>query len=126
MKPGPAPYTDWIADIRKCPGCKRIQLLTNFFVCRSRQNGHVSKCKDCYKLIVRSPVRKSMVIAHAGRPQSLRARIVWAVNKGYVTREAIQRATDIPWDTLMDFVATMTFDDGELKLDRVSRRFRAA
>lgn len=75
---------------------------------------------------VRRTSRKPMVFARQ-MPKDFRARIKWAIKiKRATTREAIQGATKIDWDTLCDLLAIMTFDDNELSVNRVTGEFSVA
>ncbi len=127
MKPGPAPRNDWDSLVWTCTGeCKETLPLEDFYRCKTRKNGRVSKCKKCFIVYAEKPVRRKMMVIARSPKATKRTMIIEAVKSEARTREELIYLTRIHEDVLCDLLAEMVFDDGELKLDRISRRFRAA
>jgi len=115
---------DWGADSRVCPSCPEngSQPLENFGYDRSRPNGRLSHCRACWnqkqiekrhKAIARKPSILSM---------SVKDRVIWAMERGAQTREAIQEVAGIRDEDRMTDALADLYDQN--RLDRAGLRVR--
>lgn len=47
-------------QIQECFKCKKVKLLSDFYVHRAMANGHLGKCKECCKMDVKNNYRKNI------------------------------------------------------------------
>ncbi len=121
MKPGPAPRTDWDSPVWTCTGeCKETLPLEDFYRCKTRKNGRVSKCKKCFTVYhdKGNVPRKRMVMSMTPK-QDKRTRVIEAIKGGAWSQDQIRIATGLSVDEICDILAGL-WDKG--RLDRLMLR----
>ena len=129
--------------MRHCPKKNHHLDESEFGISRRRSDGLNRYCKSCIReiskvqhskhkvwLASRKPIvrRKPMVKAikrelKQGKPK---VRILRAIENGARTRDEIKEQTGLHWDQLMDLIAELAFDAGQLKIDRQTGRIELA
>jgi len=99
--------------LKFCPRCETPKPIDSFGIQRNLPSGRNYYCKECNRLKTQRAREKLRASGYKRKPcvVSPKVKVCEAIRAGYRTRRALRHHTKLDWDSLVDTIAVLQFDD---------------